>query len=437
MAGVVRRLGPTDCRLLRTVRLRALRDAPYAFGSTFAEEMAREESWWTTSAERLAWFVSIEGDEPTGLIAGVPIDDDSGCRAVISMWVSPDRRGSGTAQALWAALAAWARKDGATALSLRVSEGNDRARRFYAALGFRPTGDREPLRSNPAVSAIELRLALPGARLRFGPSPAGDLHVGHVRVAVLTWILARQLDGTYSVRFENTDQVKELPGSREAMVAELEWLGLLGSLPPRDQTEMTESHRAALERLASAGHTYRDGDAVRFQMPKDDTVEWEDLVRGRVVERNDDLDDPVLVRSSGTPTFYLASTVDDGDDGITHLVRSEPTLRLTAKQIHLWRSLGTDPPQVGHVPLVTAPGGRPVRSGATELTVRALRERGISPTALLLYLALPETASWRAPPAGLDEIVDRIKLRHLPRRPTTFEIRALETLNRRLVRLSG
>src|SRR5437016_14578848 len=111
MAGVIRRLGPADWQLLREARLRALRDAPYAFGSTFAEEVTREESWWTTSAERLAWFVSIEDDEPTGLVAGVPIDNDPGCRAVISMWVSPDRRGSGTAQALWGALAGWARKD--------------------------------------------------------------------------------------------------------------------------------------------------------------------------------------------------------------------------------------------------------------------------------------------------------------------------------------
>jgi glutamyl-tRNA synthetase len=170
------------------------------------------------------------------------------------------------------------------------------------------------------------------ARLRFCPSPAGKLHVGHVRNAVFTWILARQVGGDYFVRFENTDRAKEVPGASQAIVEDLEWLGLLGTEPPHDQANMTDSYRAALERLASAGHTYRDGNAVRFRTPTGGTLTWDDLVRGQVSVRNDDLDDPVLVRSSGEPTFYLASTVDDMDDGITHVLRPDVTLRITATQ---------------------------------------------------------------------------------------------------------
>jgi glutamyl-tRNA synthetase len=276
-----------------------------------------------------------------------------------------------------------------------------------------------------------MRLALRRARLRFAPSPAGDLHVGHVRSAVLTWVLARQLSGDYFVRFENTDEAKEIAGSRAAIVADLDWLGLLGTHPPRDQAAMTGTYRAALERMAAGGHTYTDGGAVRFRTPSTGTVEWDDLVRGSVAVGNADLGDPVLVRSSGTPTFYLASTMDDAEEAITHLVRAVPMVRATATQIHIWRSLGVEPPAVGHVPLVTGPGGAPVRFGSTAATVRALREHGIRPTAMLAYLAMPETASWKAPPADLEEIIPRINLRRLARRPMTFDQRALETLNRR------
>jgi glutamyl-tRNA synthetase len=277
-----------------------------------------------------------------------------------------------------------------------------------------------------------MALGLRPAKVRFAPSPAGDLHVGHVRTAVLTWIIARQRQGTYFVRFENTDRAKEIPGAMAAMVADLQWLGLLGSDPPHHQADLTDEHRAALERLTSEGHTYRDGDAVRFRTPSEGIVEWDDIIRGRIGVGNRDLDDPVLVRSSGTPTFYLASTVDDSCDGITHLIRADPLRPSTAKQIHIWRSLGAEPPAVGHVALVTGADNDPLRMGATSLTIRALRERGISPTAVLMYLAMPETASWKPPPAHLDQVIQRVDLHRLPRRPITFDLQALERLQRRL-----
>jgi glutamyl-tRNA synthetase len=322
-------------------------------------------------------------------------------------------------------------------LSLRVKDNNERARRFYKRLGFTATDPREPLSNRPSGAAIEMRLALPATRLRFAPSPAGDLHVGHVRSGVLTWILAQQQLGRYYVRFENTDRAKEVPGSRDAIVADLNWLGLQGSEDPHDQAELTDSHRTALEHLSSAGHVYEDGGAVRFRTPSEGTVEWDDLVRGRITVRNVDLDDPVIVRSSGSPTFYLASTVDDVDDGITHMIRADPLRRSTATQMHIWRSLGHEPPRVGHVSLVTAANTSPVRTGSTTFTIRSLRDRGISPTALLMYLAMPETASWKTPPPTLDSIIDRIDFRRLPRRPMTFDLRALELLNRRYARLQS
>lgn len=431
MAPHIRRLGPDDWRVLREVRLRALADAPYAFGSTVAEESAWDDQRWASSTSRLTWFVAGDDRRPVGLVAGVQAPEDADARAVISMWVAPGHRGTPLGRSLLDAVERWARAEGATALLLRVSDRNDRARRFYERLGFVTSGQAEPLRSDRSVNAVEMRRALPSACLRFAPSPAGLLHVGHLRNAVLTWMTARQLNGRYFVRFENTDRAKEVAGSREEIVADLEWVGLLGTAPPRDQDAMTGTHRAALDRLTAGGHTYHDGGAIRFRTASGGVTEWDDMVRGTVSVRDDDLDDPVLVRSSGSPTFFLASTVDDIEDGVTHLVRAVPMLRATAAQVQIWRALGAEPPRSGHVPLVTGPGRAPLRFGATDATVRAVRAQGIHPDALLAYTALPETASWKRPPAGLDELIPRLDLRRLARRPMTFDARALALLDGR------
>lgn len=162
MSEPVRRLGPEEWRLLREVRLRALADAPYAFGSTREEEAAREDEWWITSVTTLGWFIAEDGEEATGLIAAIP-GKESGENHVISTWVAPQRRGSGVAQQLVAAVVAWASEHGASGLVLDVAENNSRARRFYEKAGFVATGATRPLRSHPGVTTHEMRLEL-GAR---------------------------------------------------------------------------------------------------------------------------------------------------------------------------------------------------------------------------------------------------------------------------------
>jgi ribosomal protein S18 acetylase RimI-like enzyme len=437
MAVVVRRLEPAEWRLLRAVRLRALADAPYAFGSTFAEEAERDDEWWAASATRLAWFVAVPvaasrvAAEPVGLVAGLP-SPDGAARGLISMWVDSTHRGGRAALRLLDAVERWARSEGAPAIVLSVSDRNERARRFYARQGYVPTGRAEPLHSDPTAAALELRRELPPARLRFAPTSSGHLHAGHVRNAVLTWVLARQLHGEYFVRLEDTDRAKVSAAGRRAVLDDLRWLGLLGARGPRVQEELTEAHRSALGSLYG---TYDDEGAVRFRLPTDGAEEWDDLVLGRVAVRNDELTDPVLVRSSGTPTFALASTVDDASDGVTHVVRVRAMLRVTAVQRHLWRALGATPPGTAHTPVLTGPDRAPLRVGTTTATVDALREQGIRPSALLLYLAMPQTASWPRPPADLGDIVDQVDVRTMPRRSYVFDAAALERLNRRLQRL--
>jgi glutamyl-tRNA synthetase len=149
---------------------------------------------------------------------------------------------------------------------------------------------------------------------------------------------------------------------------------------------------------------------------------------------NADLGDPVLVRRDRTPTFFLASSVDDAVDGVTHLVRPDPMRRLMAQQIHIWRCLGYPPPRIGHIPLVTAANRAPLRTGQTDFTIAALRARGISADALVMYLAMPKTASWKIPPTGPGDIVSSVDLGRVSRRPFTFDLRAVELLSRRLAR---
>jgi len=436
---VVRRLGVEEWRLLKAVRLRALADAPEAFGSTLADELAQADDWWVASAQRLAWFTAASDaapDEPYGLVAGTTRTDAADAREVISMWVAPARRGRRVADALLDRVGGWARSAGATTLVLAVVASNERALGFYRRQGFTPTGAARPLRRDPTVSAVELSCPLRPACLRLAPTSSGLLHVGHVRNAVLTWVLARQLGARYFVRFEDTDTAKRVAGSTEAVIDDLGWLGLLGREPPHHQAGLTDAHRAALAALASTGRTYADGGAVRFRIPADGDEAWDDLVRGPVAVPNRELADPVLVRRSGQPTFPLASTVDDLIDGVTHLVRGEPLLRATAVQRHLWRALGADVPTVGHTPLVVGADRRPLRVEGGEGTVRALRELGISPAAVVGYLAVPSTASRRGAagdsPEGLDGLVERVELRSLSRRPFVFNPQALARLDRHL-----
>lgn len=162
MPEFVRRLAPSEWRLLREVRLRALADTPYAFGSTWEEEEARGDQSWITSVAALGWFVAVEAAEVTGLIAAIRRQkgDD---HHVVSTWVAPERRGAGTAHQLLAAVVAWALDHRASGLVLDVAENNPRARRFYEKVGFVATGASMPLRSHPGVTTHEMRLEL-GAR---------------------------------------------------------------------------------------------------------------------------------------------------------------------------------------------------------------------------------------------------------------------------------
>lgn len=155
----IRRIVADDWDLLKATRLMALADAPYAFGSTYAEEMQFDEQEWRSQVERFAWFVAVGRDEGVGLVAGASFSPHP-ARDLIAMWTHESARGSGVSSALVWAVAAWATADGGSELLLWVADGNDRARKFYERMGFARTGQREQLRSNPAIGEDQLRLPL-------------------------------------------------------------------------------------------------------------------------------------------------------------------------------------------------------------------------------------------------------------------------------------
>lgn len=166
----VRRVTPRDWRELRAVRLAALRDAPYAFASTYEHESAFGDQWWQDRTAARAWFLAWRDGGPVGIVAGqTDHGAPDGERHIVSMWVDPAVRGTGTADALMAAVTGWARQQGARNVTLWVADGSPRARAFYLRAGFRATGARQPLPSDPDAGEEELSMDLEQA----GPGRPG------------------------------------------------------------------------------------------------------------------------------------------------------------------------------------------------------------------------------------------------------------------------
>jgi glutamyl-tRNA synthetase/nondiscriminating glutamyl-tRNA synthetase len=288
-------------------------------------------------------------------------------------------------------------------------------------------------------------------RVRFAPSPSGQLHVGNARTALFNWLLARGRGGVFVLRIEDTDAERSTPESEQGILEDLRWLGLTwdegpgvgGSRGPYRQSERLALYTAHADRLIAAGHAYYcfcsperieverrqaiaegrvpryagtcraipSGEArarvaagqpaaVRFRVPDRSHVGFDDLVRGRVTFSMDVIGDPVLLRSDGRPSYNFAVVVDDAAMAITHVVRGEDHISNTPRQVLLYEAFGFAPPAFAHLALVLGPDHTPLskRHGAT--SVREFRERGFLPEALVNYLAL---IGWS--PGGNDELV--------------------------------
>ncbi len=325
-------------------------------------------------------------------------------------------------------------------------------------------------------------------RLRFAPSPTGQMHVGNARTALFNWLLARGSGGTFVFRVEDTDAERSTRASEEAIADDLRWLGLTwdegvgagGEVGPYRQSERLHIYRAHAVELLAIGAAYQcfcsaaqleadrqealaagrppkyvgrcrdlgravarrrieDGEraVIRLRVPADREIAFDDLVRGEVRVHTDVIGDPVLVRSDGTPAYNFAVVIDDALMGITHVIRGEDHISNTPRQLLLYEAFGWRPPRFAHVALVMGPDHAPLskRHGAT--SVAEFRARGYLPEALTNYLAL---LGW-SPGDGeellpIDELARRFSIDHVGHSAAIFDVDKLAWVNRHYLKVA-
>ena len=185
------------------------------------------------------------------------------------------------------------------------------------------------------------------------PSPTGFLHIGGVRTFLFNYLFARQHGGQNRLRIENTDTSREVAEAVEQIQRSLSWLGIDWDGPITFQLDRMDDCRRVAEQLVAEGKAYEDDGAIRFRMPDEGSTGWDDVVRGRVEVPNETIEDLVLVRSDGRPTYNFASPMEDVWDGITHVIRGEDHISNTPKQINIIRAVGAEVPVYAHVPNVS------------------------------------------------------------------------------------
>ena len=309
--------------------------------------------------------------------------------------------------------------------------------------------------------------------VRFAPSPTGFLHIGGARTALFNWLFARNSGGRYLLRIEDTDRARSTAQAVSAIMDGLDWLGLGGDEPPVFQHTRLARHAEVAQELLARGRAYRcwctpeelagmraearargrtalydgrwrdrdpseapDGvdPVIRLRTPTDGETVINDRVQGRVAVRNDAIDDFVLLRADGTPTYMHSVVVDDHDMGITHVIRGDDHLNNAFRQLQLFRAMEWTEPEFAHVPLIHgSDGGRmSKRHGAT--AVNDYREQGFLPEALCNYLL---RLGWSH---GDDEIINReqavswFSLDGIGRSPARFDQKRLDAINARYLR---
>jgi len=262
-------------------------------------------------------------------------------------------------------------------------------------------------------------------KTRFAPSPTGYLHIGGARTALFSWLYARRHGGPFVLRIEDTDLERSTPESVNAILEGMNWLGLDYDEGPFYQTQRFERYREVLRQLLREGQAYYcyctreelealrtaqmarkekpryDGryrdyqgpprpdvePVIRFRNPLDGEVVVDDLIRGRIVIRNSELDDLIVARADGSPTYNFCVVVDDLDMGITHVIRGDDHINNTPRQINIFQALGAPPPRYAHVPMILGADGKRLSKRHGAVSVMQYRDDGFLPEALLNYLA--------------------------------------------------
>lgn len=309
----------------------------------------------------------------------------------------------------------------------------------------------------------------PAPVLRFAPSPTGFLHVGSAQSALFNWLFARHTGGRFLLRIEDTDTERNRPELTDNILEMLRWLGLEWDGEPVHQSDRGEQHRAAARQLEERGAAYacdctaddvaarnqakgakpgydghcRDrglhlapGRALRFRSPAEGATAWDDVVRGKVSFENANLEDFVLLRSDGRPTFLLANVVDDADMAITHVIRGEDHVNGTPKYLCIRAALDLeDPPTFAHLPLLVNESRKKLSKRRDDVSVADYRAAGYLSEAMVNYLSL---LGW-GPPDGVEvrpiaEIVELFQLQGVNPAPAFFDRKKLDHVNGEWIR---
>ena len=233
-------------------------------------------------------------------------------------------------------------------------------------------------------------------KLRIAPSPTGQLHIGNARTALFNWLYAKANNGTFLVRIDDTDTERSTKEFQKDITENLKWLGLHwdegigvgGSHDSYKQSLRFDRYQEVAENLLSRNLAYEDDGAIRFKVPNDGSIEFKDYIRGDMLFNLSDVEDFVILRSDKSPTYHLASTVDDIDYGITIIARGEDILSSTPKHIMLMKAMDASLPDFCHLPLLFGPDGKKLSKRHGDTSVEAFKNKGILSEAMFNYLCL-------------------------------------------------
>ncbi|MDD5762713.1 MAG: glutamate--tRNA ligase [bacterium] len=308
---------------------------------------------------------------------------------------------------------------------------------------------------------------MPNVVTRFAPSPTGYLHIGGARTALFNRLYARRNGGRFVLRIEDTDQERSTPEAVEAILDGMTWLGITWDEGPHFQMERMELYRKEAERLLREGKAYRcactkeeldarreemaarkekpryDGRCrdlapeategkpcvLRFKAPRAGQTVVHDLLRGDVVYENAELDDLVLLRTDGSPTYNFVVVIDDASMGITHVLRGDDHLNNTPKQVMLYEALGYPLPLFGHFPLIHGMEGGKLSKRQDDVSVTAYREKGYLPEAMVNYLVRLGWGHGDQEVFSGEEMIRLFSLEHVGRSPSKFNLDKLQNVN--------
>jgi glutamyl-tRNA synthetase len=311
-------------------------------------------------------------------------------------------------------------------------------------------------------------------RTRFAPSPTGYLHIGGARTALFSWLYARRHAGVFVLRIEDTDLERSTPESVDAILQGMTWLNLDYDEGPFYQTHRFDRYKEVINQLLAEGKAYkcfctreeldamrREQEAkkekprynglwrertdhpegqpfvIRFKNPTEGFVEWEDAAKGTIRIANSELDDLVLLRTDGSPTYNLTVVVDDVDMGITHVLRGDDHVNNTPRQINIYQAMGAKMPIFGHLPMVLGEDGARLSKRHGAVGVMQFRDEGYLPEAVINYIARLGWGHGDQEIFSVDELIQLFDIDRLSASPSTFDTAKLKWLNHHYIKTSS